>query len=464
MPSPRHGGPASRLAPAARRRQHDLLSATDAAGDIAARQVARRWSQLLGLLRGEQRRRKESRSLVSPSALANGIRVIVAGMHADAARALAERLAAIARLAHAAEAQLLTCRLPLRALRRAIPASGRASQGSPGRIPWGDRSHIGEAVLPGLATFSPGRIATAFDPPTAALSGGRAVSFIQHSGAGRDEVAVWINPRDLDRDWQRDTGYYLPPGGEGVAGRRAEFRRFLQTDDAVEAPRVALGPEGEVSFTDGRHRFAVLRDDGAARVAVMVPRDQVRDFEARYGAESAALLPVRDEDQRDFISDLLFPPLSVERVAAILQRPIAGRTWLQDLSQATRLASPDVVASIIANGFSAGLNPREIAALLRPAVQGVQTSARRVARTYGMQVAHRVQMDAHEQLGDLVIGYTVRSAKSPNSRKWHVQRSGTEYFLNPKKGQKGMAQCPHPPLEADDPVERPAGTPHLAFN
>jgi len=455
--------PSSRLATRLRRRQHELLAATDAAGNAVDRQVGRHWSALLALLRAEAKRRKESASLVLPHALATKVRGIVDGMHAETTATVRGRLAGIVHQAYATDARLLARTLPLRTLRTAIAPVRQSPRRSPGRGPWGGRTRVSEAVQPGLATISAGGIKAALDAPTTSLSSGATVSFIQHSIGGRHEVAVWVDPQRLDQDWQKDAGYYLPPG-EDKSGRAADFRRFLAKEKAVEASRVVLGDDGEISFVDGRHRFSVLRDDGASRVAVMVPVDQVPEFEARYGAEPAALLPAHADEQRDFISDLLFPPMSIEQAIAILRHPVAGKTWKQDLSQATRLCSPELLLGIIAGGFAAGQNVREIAALLRPAVQGVQTSARRVARTYGMQLAHRVQMDAHEQLGDLLIGYTIHSAKSPNSRWWHVKRDGTQYFKEPGPGQKGYDQMPHPPLEAEDPSERPAGTPFTAWH
>jgi hypothetical protein len=50
----------------------------------------------------------------------------------------------------------------------------------------------------------------------------------------------------------------------------------------VQASRVELDRHGRVSFRDGRHRFAVLRDQGAERVGVMVPRRQEKKFKEQF--------------------------------------------------------------------------------------------------------------------------------------------------------------------------------------
>ncbi len=111
-----------------------------------------------------------------------------------------------------------------------------------------------------------------------------------------------------------------------------------------------------------------------------------------------------------------------------------------------------------------GQSQQEIARAILPAVQGVRASARRIARTESLRVAGAVQMDTHEGLGDLVVGYRVMATVDKNTRAWHAKRDGTIYYADPAPGQKGYAQMPHPPEEPADPAERPAGTPQMAFN
>lgn len=169
---------------------------------------------------------------------------------------------------------------------------------------------------------------------------------------------------------------------------------------------------------------------------------------------------------RERLERLLFDPPSQAQVDAILRRPIAGRSWEQDLSQASKVAgfNPDAMAQAIATGFTLGKKPAEIAKDLLPIVDNVKSSARRIARTYGVQVARHGQMQAHAALGNLVIGYMIHSTFSEHTRKWHADRDGTIYYFDPEEGQKGMYQMPNPPLEADDPAERPPDTPHTAYN
>lgn len=170
--------------------------------------------------------------------------------------------------------------------------------------------------------------------------------------------------------------------------------------------------------------------------------------------------------KRQLMKQLVFEPPSKERVAEILRRPVLGLNWEQDLAAASKLAGydPDRMAMQLALGYSLGRNVQQLTKDILPAVDGVRKSARRIARTYGVQVARTAQMQAHQQLGDLVIGYQIHSAFSPHSRDWHMERDGEIYYLNPESGQKGPAQMPNPPLEAEDPRERPPGTPRMAWH
>jgi SPP1 gp7 family putative phage head morphogenesis protein len=153
-----------------------------------------------------------------------------------------------------------------------------------------------------------------------------------------------------------------------------------------------------------------------------------------------------DEDELfAVVQHLLFPPFTVPEVQAV----VYASGWAQRLSAGTKLGSPSVLAGLIAHGLTAGRSQEEIARDILPAVQNVQSSARRVARTESMRVAQAAQMHAHAQLGPLVIGYTVRAVLDQNTRPAHRARDRTAYYAHPGPGQLGYDQMPNPPAEAD---------------
>ena len=58
---------------------------------------------------------------------------------------------------------------------------------------------------------------------------------------------------------------------------------------------VCLDQDGEISFTDGRHRFAWLRDHGLKVLPVQVPPEKALLIEARFGTTSRmSSLPLTD--------------------------------------------------------------------------------------------------------------------------------------------------------------------------
>lgn len=208
------------------------------------------------------------------------------------------------------------------------------------------------------------------------------------------------------------------------------------------------------------------------RSAVAAVKDTLPQRMLRRAAAQRVIHRRVFEDERDAyashfpqltvtdLSDILFPAPSLSDVTRLV---FAG-DWQQRLISGSRLGHPSVLAGILAGGLAAGKSQQEIARDLLPAMQGVRASARRIARTESLRVAAGMQLAAHEQLGDLVVGYTVHSAHVPDSRWWHVQRSGTTYWRDPGPGQKSYYQLPHPPEEAADPNERPPGTPQTAWN
>lgn len=112
----------------------------------------------------------------------------------------------------------------------------------------------------------------------------------------RDDIVVWVSVAKLDEAWKRDHGFYIGPCGSGAAieDRYARVGAWLAAkQDGVDLPVVAI--DGDmVAFSDGRHRFAWLRDHGVRAMPVQVPADQVAEFERKFGVgERASIIHVR---------------------------------------------------------------------------------------------------------------------------------------------------------------------------
>lgn len=148
----------------------------------------------------------------------------------------------------------------------------------------------------------------------------------------------------------------------------------------------------------------------------------------------------------DLLIDAILPPLDTEAV----RRVVYGSGWFQTIQSLTRLAAPESLAAQIAGAVQAGQTVQQIAATIRPFVQAVQTSARRVARTAGLWVAHQAEADVYRGLeGDVIAGYTVRAVLDSRTRPEHRARDGQQFWCRPTGGQKGLAEMPRPPREKD---------------
>jgi hypothetical protein len=99
------------------------------------------------------------------------------------------------------------------------------------------------------------------------------------------DVLVKVDVGKLDRAWQKDRGFYVPPGGGADKQKYANAREYVGRKGAkVDAPRVHLDRSGTASFTDGRHRAAAVRDAGKRSLYVTVSRGQADRVRRDLGA------------------------------------------------------------------------------------------------------------------------------------------------------------------------------------
>ena len=84
----------------------------------------------------------------------------------------------------------------------------------------------------------------------------------------------------LDEVWRKsDPEGYIGRGGIGdtIGNRYDQFKEFLKTGERIHAPSIGVDEKGSLHFTDGRHRFSVLRDYGEDEVVVsMSPQSAKR--------------------------------------------------------------------------------------------------------------------------------------------------------------------------------------------
>ncbi len=121
---------------------------------------------------------------------------------------------------------------------------------------------------------------------TAKLADGRTVSFVPHPVAKHGgRTTVMVDPAKLDAELAKDTNFHVPVGGgpNEIAGRRDNFKRFLESGKPIEQPEVSVH-KGKIRLNDGRHRFSVLHEAGIDQIPVTVHAGkQADELQKRLG-------------------------------------------------------------------------------------------------------------------------------------------------------------------------------------
>ncbi|OGM10520.1 hypothetical protein A2Z67_02870 [Candidatus Woesebacteria bacterium RBG_13_36_22] len=115
-------------------------------------------------------------------------------------------------------------------------------------------------------------------------------NFIQPERAKKlGSRAVLVDVDKFDKEWSKDEDFYIGPGGTGakISDRYERFNEFLKTGELIEMPEVSsrpltLGTGSLVGFTNGRHRFAVLRDLGFKVIPLSVDLNSFAFFKENF--------------------------------------------------------------------------------------------------------------------------------------------------------------------------------------
>jgi hypothetical protein len=99
------------------------------------------------------------------------------------------------------------------------------------------------------------------------------------------DPVVWLNVARMEASFQKNADHYVGIGGIG-AGQQSRYNRigrFIQTGHPVYMPHLSMDGDDAVSFTDGRHRFAWVRDHGARAIPVTTYLEIASRLEAIFG-------------------------------------------------------------------------------------------------------------------------------------------------------------------------------------
>jgi hypothetical protein len=101
------------------------------------------------------------------------------------------------------------------------------------------------------------------------------------------DVPVWTSVQKLEQSWKVNIEEYIGKGGFGNAidNRYKQIGDWLRSESMIWMPAISFDDSGTPAFTDGRHRFAWIRDHQADTLQIAVPPDQVLEFKRRFGTE-----------------------------------------------------------------------------------------------------------------------------------------------------------------------------------
>ena len=95
------------------------------------------------------------------------------------------------------------------------------------------------------------------------------------------DVVVWIDAAAFDEAWRETDQYIVPGGANGQDRRYARAGEWFMTHDYSDMLCVSWSEAG-VLFTDGRHRFSWLRDQGVLALPMQVSPESFGPLRERF--------------------------------------------------------------------------------------------------------------------------------------------------------------------------------------
>lgn len=170
-----------------------------------------------------------------------------------------------------------------------------------------ERGGMGAEMLQGMGrgTVSPMQI---FDttglPKKGVKLGNKVLPVIMHPIEAREgNVLANVNPQAFDKAFKKTEWQYVGPQGQGGIGDRYnKFGEFAQTAPSMNASNVSVDKIGRITFGDGRHRYAYLRDQGVDNIPMSMDKESLANAKLHgllnYGVQGPQSEALRLAQQR----------------------------------------------------------------------------------------------------------------------------------------------------------------------
>ena len=162
---------------------------------------------------------------------------------------------------------------------------------------------------------------------------------------------VDVDTSKFDSMFAQSKDFYIGPGGKnGIGQRYARVGEFLSRASTMDASAVAVNTDGSVSFVDGRHRYAFLRDKGVTSIPVAMSRES---------EAAAGKLNILANQQG---------PVSLDFKTTNPKALAAAQRQAADLLTAVNVETKQTVRDLIARAYREQITSRDTARMIRDVV------------------------------------------------------------------------------------------------
>ena len=105
------------------------------------------------------------------------------------------------------------------------------------------------------------------------------------------DAVVWVDVAEVDASWKLDRSDYIGPGGQAkpaIAGRYERVGERVLSGQQIWMPHICLDEQGNVSFSDGWHRFAWMRDHRVKAMPIVTDPGDAALIARRFGSRLEA--------------------------------------------------------------------------------------------------------------------------------------------------------------------------------
>lgn len=98
------------------------------------------------------------------------------------------------------------------------------------------------------------------------------------------DAVVWVSVASVEKSFSLGD-QWVGPGGSGC-GQKSRYESIgtlFTSGLALRMPHLSLGRDGRIRFTDGRHRFAWVRDHGAEALPVTAAPERADQLSSLFG-------------------------------------------------------------------------------------------------------------------------------------------------------------------------------------